>query len=786
MPLLPKSHRILERPLMEFRPFGKDLHGATIQDVSGMAIRANLEYLEDAIKHQQGSEAAEAALDTLVVLLNERIPDRTYHVTVDFLKNHWNSYSYEFAMFLAEFSVQLSHQDNFHFNLGREKFLSPIIQILGRPFSIAQIYRLFPHFVEKFTKGSLIPEVISVTNGHAVIRLQLSESTIRQFGPYLRGCAERICQSTKATVAEVPARMFGRQAATIQDRCCIAEGAPYCEWAFTWEPGRQTIRGWILGGIALGFATVATLRVFAPDQPWWVSAGLSLLPLLILPLARRLWRDHLELQERGKIIQEQLESAEQRHEELREAYLGQEHTLIEIRRRVDELTMLHQLTLHIGSTLNRETIIRSGLKAITGSLPYDHAWAAVWDAPHQLFHKIQAEGMSAHWKALVQDTHIPSTPQDLLHTLLNTASPIVIEDIQKILDQCHPTTRQLLTEAGTKSGFAIPLISQNQPLGMLIVGSRHPKSIPVTERNLLSTVAHQMAIALDTALAYDEIEALNIGLETKVQERTLELQQANTDLESANHRLKELDRMKSQFLSHCSHELRTPLTSIKGFTENLLHGMVGPLGERQHLYLTRISANANRLTRMIADLLDLSRIEAGTVRLAHTSVALPELLEDVTQELLLLTQSKAQHLTVDITEDNLTAWGDQDRLHQIVTNLVHNAHKFTPQDGHIRMRACPAPPDHILLTVSDTGPGIPQEAQASLFQPFYQAHRIPEIGTQGLGLGLSIVKQLVELHGGTISVESQPGEGATFRLRLPAVCPSTFSSSPQAIHEPPI
>jgi two-component system sensor histidine kinase EvgS len=90
------------------------------------------------------------------------------------------------------------------------------------------------------------------------------------------------------------------------------------------------------------------------------------------------------------------------------------------------------------------------------------------------------------------------------------------------------------------------------------------------------------------------------------------------------------------------------------------------------------------------------------------------------------------------------------------------------------------------LTVSDTGPGIPQEAQASLFQPFYQAHRIPEIGTQGLGLGLSIVKQLVELHGGTISVESQPGEGATFRLRLPAVCPSTFSSSPQAIHEPPI
>ncbi|MEJ2231051.1 MAG: ATP-binding protein [Nitrospirales bacterium] len=784
MSLLPKSHRILERPLMEFRPFGKDLQGATIQDVSGITVRANLEYLEDVITRRKGPEAAKTALDNLVSLLNERIPDRAYHVTVDFLKNPWNSYSYEFVMFLAEFSVQLSLRDNFHFNLGREKFLSPIIQILGRPFSITQIYRLFPYFVEKFTKGALKPEVVSVTNGHAVMRLQFSQSTITQFGPYLRGCAERICQTTKATIAEVPARMFGRSASTIQDRCCIADGAPYCEWIFSWQPQRQPILGWILGGMVLSIVTLATLRVQAPNQTWWISAGFSLLPLVIMPLAGRLWGDRLELQERGKIIQEQLESAEQRHEELREAYLEQEHILVEIRRRVDELTMLHQLTLHIGSTLDREAIIGSGLKAIVGSLPYDHAWAALWDSDRQHFHKIQAEGNSADGEASVRGVHIPAAPQDLLSATLHAQQPVVIEDIQRILDQCHPATRQMLADAGTRSGIALPMISQNQPLGVLIVGNKQLKSIPVTEQNLLSTVAHQMAIALDTALAYDEIEALNIGLETKVQERTAELQQANQDLESANDRLKELDRMKSQFLSHCSHELRTPLTSIKGFTENLLHGMVGPLGERQHLYLTRISANANRLTRMIADLLDLSRIEAGTIRLAHQSVSLPELLEEVTQELLPLTQTKAQHLTVEVTGESLTVWGDPDRLHQILTNLVHNAHKFTPEDGRIRVEACPAPPSHILLSISDTGPGIPREAQANLFQPFYQAHRIPEIGTQGLGLGLSIVKQLVELHGGTISVESQVGEGAAFRLRLPAECTPNPSQSLQSGHEP--
>jgi signal transduction histidine kinase len=233
--------------------------------------------------------------------------------------------------------------------------------------------------------------------------------------------------------------------------------------------------------------------------------------------------------------------------------------------------------------------------------------------------------------------------------------------------------------------------------------------------------------------------------------------------------------MKSQFLSHCSHELRTPLTSIKGFTENMLHGMVGPLAERQHLYLTRISSNANRLTRMIADILDLSRIESGTVRLAHQTVSLPTLLEEITQEFLPLTQTKNQELITKTTGEDLSIWGDPDRLHQIVTNLIHNAHKFTPENGRIVLTACPDTPNHILLSISDSGPGIPQEALAHLFQAFYQAHRRPEIGTEGLGLGLSIVKQLVELHGATITVESTVGAGTTFHIRFPTTAPPAAS-----------
>jgi signal transduction histidine kinase len=777
MALLPKTHRILERPFMEFRPFGKDLQGATIQDVSGITVRANLEYLETVVTRRHGADAAKAALEKLVSLLNERIPDRTYHVTVDFLKNPWNSYSYEFVMFLAEFSIQLSEQPDYHFNMGREKFLSPIVQILGRPFSIVQIYRLFPYFVEKFTKGSLKPEVVSVTNGHAVMRLQFSESALAQFGPYIRGCAERVCQTTKATISQVPASMFGQKPAIIQDTCCIAEGAPYCEWTFTWPPQSPPLWVWIFGGATLSLVMLGLTTTLAPHYPWWGHVGASLLPLLILPLTGRIWTDRKELEERGTIIQEQLASAEQQHEELRRAYLQQEQNLVEVRRHVDELTMLHELAVQISSTLDQGRIIQAGLQAIVRSLRYDQAWIVLWNEKHQQFDKIHTHGGPHGWASNLQDLTIPATPHDLLYTTLNTPQPTIIEPNHQFLDQAHPTTRRLLTEGQLHHGIALALVSQNQPLGVLVAGTHQAKALSVPDQNLLSTVAHQLAIALDTALAYDEIEALNIGLETKVRERTTELQQANQDLETANTRLQELDRMKSQFLSHCSHELRTPLTSIKGFTENMLHGMVGPLAERQHLYLTRISANANRLTRMIADLLDLSRIEAGTVQLAHQTVSIPTLLDDVTQEFVPLTQTKNQELITETTGEDLTIWGDPDRLHQIVTNLIHNAHKFTPENGRIVVTAYPDPPNHILLSISDSGPGIPQEAQAHLFQAFYQAHRRPEIGTEGLGLGLSIVKQLVELHGATITVESTVGAGTTFYIQFPKTASPTASAS---------
>lgn len=754
---------------MECRPFGREPDGERIQDVSGVTVRANLEYLEKCVAQKRGADAGRKAVEDLVTLLNERLPDPAYHVTSGFLKNPWNSYSYEFVMYLTEFCVELSGDPDFHFNLGRRQILSPIIQALGRPFSIMQIYKLFPYFVEKFTKGALLPEVVTISKGRAVMRLRLAERTKRQFGVYLKGCADRICQTTKATIAEVPARMFGLAPASIHDTVCMGDGGGYCEWTFTWPA--QRAEGWI----KLGLGLVGTVAVFVvlrwgnPQLSVLQGIGLAALPVVVWWLAVTLLADRREIQERGKVIQDQLEAAEARHEELREAYLNQEHITIELRRRVAELTTLHQAGLRLGATLDPHLIIAMGLRAIIDELHYDRAMMFRYDPIRRVAYAPHVVGVPQELAASLQGVEIPIHDQTGVEaTLVVKGIPVLIDDIEEALPRLHPLSRQLVKVFQTKTFVAAPLKSQNRILGALIADRVQADSLTTHDMNLLATVANLLALALDKATAYAEIEQLNLGLEAKVHERTAELEKVNQELSAANERLRELDRLKSKFLSHCSHELRTPLTSIKGFSDNLLQGTTGSINERQRLYLTRISANTDRLTRMIADLLDLSRIEAGTIRMAWSQVSLVELIAEVSDQFQFMAKQEGQILRVSCSDERLTVTGDRDRLHQVLTNLVHNAMKFTPVGGMVSIEAHAIPAQEgVEIAVSDTGPGIPSEALDKLFEPFFQAHRDHEIGSKGLGLGLAIVKSLVDLHGGSIRVDSQPGKGTTVRVMLP-------------------
>ncbi|MFW6158911.1 MAG: GAF domain-containing protein [Planctomycetota bacterium] len=251
-------------------------------------------------------------------------------------------------------------------------------------------------------------------------------------------------------------------------------------------------------------------------------------------------------------------------------------------------------------------------------------------------------------------------------------------------------------------------------------------------------------------------------------------------------RQRELDRMKSDFVAVVSHELRTPLTSIKGFVSNLLDGVEGELTDGQQQSLLRMMKNLDRLSRLINDLLDLSKLEAGQMQLRRAPLDVAETVESIVAVFEPGAATKDVTLELELDDDGLPVlWADADRLDQVLTNLLGNALKFTPEGGTISVRPQYEPPEpadriapapcrspisgegHVVIAVTDTGPGLPQGDLERVFDKFYQADHSMTRKTGGTGLGLPICKEIAEKHGGTIRAESAPGAGATFVLELP-------------------
>lgn len=244
-----------------------------------------------------------------------------------------------------------------------------------------------------------------------------------------------------------------------------------------------------------------------------------------------------------------------------------------------------------------------------------------------------------------------------------------------------------------------------------------------------------------------------------------------TEKQRYERRIRELDRMKSEFVSNVSHELRTPLTAIKGSVDNMLDGLTGPLDEKQTRYVTRIKSNADRLARLINDLLDLSRIEAGKIDLRATNLSLVALTKEVAENLRPMAAEKLISLEVLARESDVTAWADRDKVVQVLMNLIGNAVKFTPTDGKVTVDVRRNGDEWVEVSISDTGPGVPSDEVSRIFDKFYQIARADRQKTKGTGLGLAISKALVEMHGGRIWVESEAGKGSTFSFALPAQQP---------------
>lgn len=247
-----------------------------------------------------------------------------------------------------------------------------------------------------------------------------------------------------------------------------------------------------------------------------------------------------------------------------------------------------------------------------------------------------------------------------------------------------------------------------------------------------------------------------------------QLARQNVRLQAANRELRQLDELKSRFVSVAAHELRTPLTAISGYTELLRDGSFGLLDERQRRPLTIIAQSTDRLLEIINNLLDVSRIETGRVQLNMRPTPLQQIIRRCLDEYHLVVEKRGQTLTVDLPSDAPLLLCDLARTVQVLGNLLGNASKYTPEGGSIHLSAGPAAQaGYFQIAVQDTGIGIPLAEQQRIFGTFYRASNADQTNAAGAGLGLHISRSLVELQGGEIHFESEPGQGSMFFFTLP-------------------
>jgi signal transduction histidine kinase len=290
--------------------------------------------------------------------------------------------------------------------------------------------------------------------------------------------------------------------------------------------------------------------------------------------------------------------------------------------------------------------------------------------------------------------------------------------------------------------LGVPLMRGGAAIGALVFGRSAARPFTAHQIELVETFADQAVIAIENVRLFEEI-----------QEKSLQLEVAS--------------QHKSQFLANMSHELRTPLNAILGYTELMTDGAYGEPSEKMMGVLKRLEANGRHLLGLINDVLDLSKIEAGQLVLELSDYSVQDIAQAVRSTLEPLAAEKKLAFKVEISPELPPGLGDGRRLTQVLINLVGNAIKFTDA-GEVVIKA-EANSGSFYLSVRDTGPGISAADQAKLFQEFQQADNAITRSKGGTGLGLAISKRIIEMHGGKIWAESQPGQGSTFAFALPVI-----------------
>jgi PAS domain S-box-containing protein len=437
-----------------------------------------------------------------------------------------------------------------------------------------------------------------------------------------------------------------------------------------------------------------------------------------------------------------------------------------IRRRDEYLAASSDIGRKITSTLEPETIFSRAVNLVAERFSLYHT--AIYAVEETGFNAILRDGTGTAGQELKKQKYkLPIKADTLVGKVIAAGEAVINNDIAKdellLLTYAYASgsrdaisrPKHLLPETRAEAG--IPLRVGSRVTGALDLQSELANAFLPDDIAVLQTLADQIAIAIDNARSY-------------------ELSQ------QAVRELREFDRLKSQFLANMSHELRTPLNSIIGFSRVIIKGIDGPVTELQQQDLTAIYNSGQHLLALINDILDLAKIEAGKMELAFDEVNISDVINSVIATVTGLIKDKPVTITKNIAPDMPTVRADAIRIRQVLINLFSNAAKFT-DEGTITVAASVKAGENsrpeIIVSVTDTGPGIAPEDQAKLFQAFSQVDDSPTRKTGGTGLGLSISQNLIQMHGGRIGVHSEVGKGSTFYFTLPVYRGILSSNDPQ-------
>ncbi len=428
----------------------------------------------------------------------------------------------------------------------------------------------------------------------------------------------------------------------------------------------------------------------------------------------------------------------------------------ELDKKISGLDMLQKLSRDISTTLEEKQIFKKIRSDYLEELGFEKCLAFLWNDLKREFYMCLTLGYEDTFSEKI--TAAVNSDKNYYLDLIRagkTAYPgfIPVDFLPK--DRIYQVYQ-------VRSFIICPILAQEGDQGFIFVGTQNIETrITEGEQELVNILANQIGQTLDNARLFEKTWRSQQELEIKVEERTRQLSQALDEVGKVSKR-------KSDFISSVSHELRTPLTSIKGYAAILLAGKLGAVPDEIKNRLEKINRHSDELVHMVNDLLDISRIESGKVNMNLENVDLRYIADKVADLLSEQMKTKSIEFNINIPDDCQRVMADRSQIERVFINLVGNALKFTPEKGKIGISARRSG-RIIQIDVSDNGFGIPEDAQGKLFQEFFRVENAINQEVKGTGLGLALVKHIVEAHQGRIWVKSRLSEGSTFSFTLNAV-----------------